>query len=82
VDLDGCYERALKADAHAGGDVAVAFQVEAKTGKLHSPALVPERTTVSEELGQCVVTALNGLVLDPPDQRTAEAEFVWTFERG
>jgi hypothetical protein len=80
--LTSCYERVLKADEGAGGDVAIAFEVEAKTGKLHSPSIVPARTTASDALGECVMTALDGLVLEPPDQRTAQAEFVWSFERG
>jgi len=80
--LQSCYEQEIARDPASGGDVAVDFQVEAKTGKVLSPKVAAPDTTASEPLQRCVVTALDGLVLDPPDQRTAQARFVWSFERG
>jgi hypothetical protein len=37
-------------------------------------------TTAPEPLGQCVITAINGLTLDPPDERDGIASFVYEFK--
>lgn len=75
-----CYDEALKADQSAAGAVVVSFTVEKKTGNIIDAALVKERTTAPEALGQCVVNAMQGLVLDPPDRNEGAAIFTWNFQ--
>jgi hypothetical protein len=41
---------------------------------------MPE-STAAPELGQCIVSALEGLQLDPPDEREGDATFVWEFAK-
>lgn len=79
-DIQGCYDAALKGDAKAGGLVVVKFKVEADTGKLLDTKVVAEQTTAPAALGECVVKALDGLTLDPPDARDGDATFQWSFE--
>lgn len=79
--LRTCYEDQVEHDENAGGKVAIDFGVEAETGRLVAPEVVAGETTASEPLQQCVITALDGLTLDPPDERTARARFVWNFEQ-
>lgn len=79
--VEGCYRRALTADQNAQGTVVVRFEVEAKTGNIVNAKVVDEKTTAKQELRTCVIDALDGLTLDPPDQRTGEATFEWEFGR-
>jgi hypothetical protein len=65
----------------AAGTVAVQFVVEEKTGKILTPSSLPE-STAPEPLQQCVVNGLNGLALDPPDQRKGMATMTFDFARG
>lgn len=80
--LRACYDAALVATPTIGGVVVVTFKVEADTGKLLNPAFDPARTTAPEPLKQCVTTALDGLAIDPPDQRDGNATFSWEFKPG
>ena len=38
-----------------------------------------EQTTAPEALGKCVLDALDGLALDPPDECPATATYTWEF---
>lgn len=76
-----CYEGVLAETPSAAGTVAVSFVVEEKTGKILSPSSLPE-STAPEPLQQCVVRGLDGLALDPPDQRKGEATMTFDFGRG
>jgi len=76
-----CYEGVLKGAPDAAGTVAISFVVEEKTGKIITPAALPE-STAPEPLQQCVVQGLDGLVLDPPDQRKGVATMSFEFARG
>ena len=78
--IKDCYDQALVADPVLDGQVTVKFKVEKKTGKIMDTAIDPERTKASEALGQCIVRAVDGLVLDPVDQRDGLATFSWTFK--
>lgn len=80
--LRSCYDAALVTAPTAGGVVVVTFKVEAKTGKLLEPAVDPARTTAPDTLKQCVITALDGLAIDPPDARDGNATFSWEFKPG
>ncbi len=80
AQLQSCYDEALKADAKAAGTVAVQFVVEKKTGVVTGAALDPKRTTAAPPLGQCVLKAVDGLKLDPPDRNEGHATFVYEFK--
>ncbi|MCB9753473.1 MAG: AgmX/PglI C-terminal domain-containing protein [Myxococcales bacterium] len=79
-EIKRCYDAALVNDANLGGDVVVNFTVEKKTGTIMNPAVDTERTTAPVELGDCIVQAIDGLVLKPEDQRDGLATFSWTFK--
>ena len=79
-DIKSCYDAALTADPKLEGQVVVKFKVEKKTGKVLDPALDAERTKAPEALSQCIVKAVDGLTLDPVDQRDGLATFSWTFK--
>jgi hypothetical protein len=81
TDFKQCYEGVLSATPDAAGSVAVKFVVEEKTGKILTPSSLPE-STAPEPLRQCVVNALSGLALDPPDQRKGVATMTFDFGRG
>jgi hypothetical protein len=76
-----CYEGVLSSTPDAAGTVAVSFVVEEKTGKILTPASLPE-STAPEPLRECVVKGLDGLALDPPDQRKGMATMTFDFARG
>lgn len=78
-ELKACYDEVLREDSKASGVVAVDFTVEAKTGAIMNPKLDAEKTTANEQLGECVLSAMQGLVLDPPDQRSGVASFSYEF---
>jgi hypothetical protein len=80
-DFKQCYESVLASTPDAAGTVAVKFVLEEKTGKILTPASLPE-STAPEPLQQCVVNGLNGLALDPPDQRKGVATMTFEFGRG
>jgi hypothetical protein len=76
-----CYEGVIKDDPNAAGTVAVHFIVEEKTGKITTPTALPE-SSAPEPLRACVVQSIDGLALDPPDQRKGDATMVFEFARG
>jgi hypothetical protein len=76
-----CYEGVLSATPDAAGTVAVSFVVEEKTGKILTPSSLPE-STAPQPLRECVVKGLDGLALDPPDQRKGVATVTFDFARG
>jgi len=78
--IKDCYDQALAADANLDGQVTVKFKVEKKTGKILEPAVDAERTKAPEALSSCIVKAVDGLTLDPVDQRQGDATFTWTFK--
>jgi hypothetical protein len=78
--LRACYDAAVVGNPAIGGIVVVSFTVEADTGKLLNPVFDAARTTAPEPLKQCITTALDGLAIDPPDQREGNATFSWEFK--
>jgi hypothetical protein len=76
-----CYANVLAKTPEAQGSVTVQFTVEEKTGKILLPASLPT-STAPEPLQACVVDGLNGLKLDPPDQRKGAATVTFDFGRG
>ncbi|TPV92593.1 MAG: AgmX/PglI C-terminal domain-containing protein [Myxococcales bacterium FL481] len=77
--IKSCYDTALVADAAASGTVVVAFTVERKSGRVVG-ATAAAGTTAPPALSSCVITAMNGLQLDPPDRRDGLATFTWEFK--
>ncbi|WP_434415142.1 hypothetical protein [Nannocystis pusilla] len=74
-----CYDVALTTDPKTDGEVVVNFTVEKKTGKIINVVADKERTKAPESLSKCIVDAIDGLILDPVDQRDGQATFSWKF---
>ncbi len=77
-----CYDVQLAIDRNTGGTVVMNFTVEKKTGKIMNTAIDPARSTAPEQLRQCVVSSVDGLVLMPEDRRDGLAIFTWEFTPG
>ncbi|NJK32603.1 MAG: AgmX/PglI C-terminal domain-containing protein [Deltaproteobacteria bacterium] len=77
--LQACYDQELAQNPSMAGKLTLTFTVEKKTGKLTQLSWDKDRTTVSESLATCVITALDGLQLTPEDQRDGVATFTYTF---
>lgn len=74
-----CYDTALTSQNTLAGNVGITFVVEPKTGNIMNPAIDPATTTAPEALSQCVLNAVQGLTLAPPDEREGRATFVYEF---
>jgi hypothetical protein len=79
-DLVRCYDHALEADATAAGRVTVEFVVEPDTGVIKHATIDSANTTAPDELDQCVLHAVLGLTLAPPDRNEGRATFVYEFK--
>jgi len=79
AQLKGCYDEVLKTDPKASGIVAVHFTVAPKTGEIKDATIDKDATTAPEALGQCVLDAMAGLKLEPPDAREGKASFSYDF---
>jgi hypothetical protein len=80
AQLQSCYSDALKADAKLSGTVTVQFVVEPKTGAITQPSVDQSKSTAPPVLGDCVVKAVDGLTLAPPDRHEGRATFVYEFK--
>jgi hypothetical protein len=72
-----CYDEALGKDPAAKGTVAVKFVVSKKTGTFSRAAVDPAKSSAPEALLTCVVRAIEGLALSPPDKNEGQATFVY-----
>ena len=79
AQLQRCYDEALTADGKAAGTVTVQFVVESDSGAISKPTVEPAHSTAPPALGRCVVKAIDGLVLAPPDSQEGHATFVYEF---
>jgi 5-enolpyruvylshikimate-3-phosphate synthase len=79
ADIKACYDNELKSNANLTGRVTVHFIVEKDTGRITNVAPVPAGTTADEKLTNCVISAIDGLVLTPPDNNDGDATFVYDF---
>jgi hypothetical protein len=77
ADIKGCYDAELKKDPKVSGVIVVKLTVEKETGVIKDVRIDDKDTTAPTSLGQCVVGALDGLKLDPPDARDGDATFRW-----
>jgi hypothetical protein len=80
-DITACYDAALTENQELSGRVVVHFIVEAETGMIKEAAVLPE-STAPENLSSCIVNAISGLTLDPPDINDGDATFMWQFQAG
>lgn len=80
AQLQSCYSDALKTDAKLSGTVTVQFVVEKKTGTVTQPSVDQSKSTAPPVLGDCVVKAIDGLSLAPPDDHEGRATFVYEFK--
>ena len=79
-DIRTCYDAELKKDPTAYGVVVVKFKVQKETGQIVEPTVDDVKSTAPATLRQCVVQAITGLTLDPPDEREGDATFQWEFQ--
>ncbi len=75
--VSDCWANIRRADPAAAGTVTVTFRVEESTGLISNAAVEPSRTTAPEAVSQCVVASLEGLALQPGDNRPANATYTW-----
>ena len=80
AQIKSCYDDALKSDRKLEGTVALRFVVEKKSGELSGATIDPSRSTAPKPLGDCVLTAVKGLRLVPPDKNEGRATFVYEFK--
>ena len=80
TDIRSCYDAELKKDPKAAGPVVVKFKVQKASGKIADAKVDDVNSTAPATLGQCVVQAIDGLALDPPDEREGDASFQWEFQ--
>ncbi|MEE9386018.1 MAG: AgmX/PglI C-terminal domain-containing protein [Nannocystaceae bacterium] len=74
-----CYDVELATNEASGGRVVVSFTVEKASGRIVNVQQA-DGGTAPRQLSDCVVTAIDGLQLDPPDRRDGLATFVWEFK--
>ena len=79
AQLQGCYNDALRGDGKAAGTVTVQFVIEKDTGAISKPTVEPAHSSAPPALGRCVVKAIDGLALAPPDSQEGRATFVYEF---
>jgi hypothetical protein len=80
AQLQSCYSDALKADARLSGTVTVQFVVAPRTGAITQPSVDQSKSSAPPVLGDCVVKAIDGLTLAPPDAHEGRATFVYEFK--
>jgi hypothetical protein len=73
-----CYEKVLKKDKKADGEVVVRFVIEKKTGDFKDLQVAGD---APDSLKKCVVKALEGLHLVPVDERDGRGEFTYEFKK-
>ena len=80
VALKSCYDSALRADAKLMGTVTIKFVVEKGTGTIKGASVDSAGTSAPSTLGDCVLQAVSGLKLEPPDRNEGQATFVYEFK--
>jgi hypothetical protein len=78
--IKSCYDELLEKEPAAAGTVTVRFVVEKETGAFAKAAADPSKSTAREPLVACVLDAIHGLKLDPPDANEGQATF--SYELG
>jgi hypothetical protein len=78
-DIRACYNGVLKASPTAQGKVAVTFDVQPETGKIANVKVDKAQTTAPDSLAECVTKSIDGVALNPPDQRLGQATWSYDF---
>jgi hypothetical protein len=78
--LAACYDAELQTHPQADGKVIVHFTVERDTGRVLNPRIDDLLSTPNRTLRGCVLDAMRGLMLAPPDDRNGDATFTWEFK--
>lgn len=78
--IKGCYDAVIKTDKGAAGTVTVKFTVAQETGAIADVRVDDAGSTAPPPVRDCVVNAIGGLKLDPPDARDGKATFTYEFE--
>jgi hypothetical protein len=78
--IKSCYDKLLAGDADAAGTVTVRFVVEKDTGAFTKATVDPAKTSAKEPLVVCVLEAVNGLKLQPPDDNEGRATFSYELQ--
>lgn len=77
--VQACYDAELARNPSLVGKLTVRFEVEKRTGKLVALEWDRNRSSVSDTLATCVVSALYGLELAEADRRAGDATFTYVF---
>jgi hypothetical protein len=80
--IHDCFENMVKTTPGPKvleGTATVHFWVSGETGIVSNPTIVPDGTTAQAPVAQCVVSSLDGLKLDPPNNVDGDATFTWQF---
>ena len=78
--ITSCYDTALAADPKIAGLVTLRFVVEKKTGAFVNTTVDPTKSNATEALVVCVLEAVKGLALNPPDANEGQATFVYDLQ--
>lgn len=81
-EIKACYDGILKTDKAAAGTVTVKFDVEMDTGKFANVKLDEAASSAPQPVRDCVLNALQGLAIKPPDGNLGKATFMWEFNAG
>jgi len=79
-EIKACYDAQLKSDPKTSGSIVVNFKVQEETGKLVNVQIDETKSMAPDALKQCVLKAMDSLVLDPPDQNEGIASYSWEFK--
>ena len=74
-----CYDAVLRGQPESGGTVTIRFTLASETGKIVNANVDEANSTAPEAIRACVLQALDGLALAPPDDQDGHATFVWEF---
>ena len=77
--IRACYDGVLKTTPGAQGRVAVDFEVETEHGKITNVTVDKSKTTAPDPLVQCVTGNIQGVALQPPDERKGVGSWVYDF---
>jgi hypothetical protein len=78
--IKSCYDKVLARDAAAAGTITLRFVVEKDTGAFAKATVDPATTSAKEPLVVCVLEAVNGLKLQPPDDNEGRATFSYELQ--
>jgi hypothetical protein len=78
--LEDCYQNALAADPRAAGRVTIHFVVQKGSGNVANVLIDGDASTAPAPLVRCVLRAVDGLRLRPPDSHEGRATFVYDLK--